>query len=122
MRKSSRIVSIINCFAAALMIPMSVIMVFAANTVTVNSKEFNEGDTVTFTVKLKADKNCSGINAEINYDSDSLELDKSSINVPNLGQTIANSEKAGSIKFAAIDVARALILRKKSCLFQHPLR
>lgn len=117
MRKSSRIVSrIINCFAAALMIPMSVIMVFAANTVTVNSKEFNEGDTVTFTVKLKADKNCSGINAEVNYDSDSLELDKSSINVPNLGQTIANSEKAGSIKFAAIDVAKGFDFKEEKLL------
>ncbi len=96
MRKSSRIVSrIINCFAAALMIPMSVIMVFAANTVTVNSKEFNEGDTVTFTVKLKADKNCSGINAEINYDSDSLELDKSSINVPNWDKPLPIPKRQG---------------------------
>ncbi|MCI6008156.1 MAG: cohesin domain-containing protein [Ruminococcus sp.] len=118
MRKNSHIASrIITCFAAAtVIIAMSVITAFAANTVTVNSKEFNEGDTVTFTVKLKADKNCSGINAEIKYDSNSLELDKSSINVPNLGQTIANSEKTGSIKFAAIDAAKGFDFKEEKLL------
>ena len=77
--------------------------VFAAEGVKINDEKFNTGDTITYIVNLQCDKVCAGINATVTYPAESLTIVEDSINVPNLGMTIANSENEGQIKFAAVD-------------------
>lgn len=76
----------------------------AAGTVKINDETFNVGDTVTYTATLKSEKICSGITAGVTYNDSALELDKESVNVPNLGSlTISNTDTAGEVKFIGLD-------------------
>ena len=77
---------------------------FAVDTVKINGETFNAGDTVTYTAVLKSEKICSGITAGVTYDDSALELDKESVNVPNLGSlVISNTDTAGEVKFIGLD-------------------
>lgn len=76
----------------------------AADTVKINGETFNVGDTVTYTATLKSEKICSGITAGVTYNDSALELDKESVNIPNLGSlTISNTDTAGEVKFIGLD-------------------
>lgn len=80
-----------------------IVTAFAADKVKINSKEFSTGDTVTYIADLKCDNSFAGLNVTLSYDNSSLELDEESLNVPNLGTTIANPDTEGIIRFAAVD-------------------
>ena len=87
------------------MATMFSVNIFAVDTVKINDVEFKVGDTVTYTAVFKCDKICSGITAGVTYDDTSLELDKDSVNVPNLGSLmVSNVETAGVVKFIGLDV------------------
>lgn len=90
---------------AVIMATMFSVNIFAAETVKINGETFNVGDTVTYTAVFKCDKICSGITAGVTYDDSALELDKDSVNVPNLGSLmVSNLETAGVVKFIGLDV------------------
>lgn len=94
---------------AVVMASMCAVSGFAADTVKINGETFNKGDTVTYTVMFKCDKVCSGINAKISYDDKSLELDKESVNIPNMGPlAISNADEAGLVKFIGTDVVTGM--------------
>jgi len=112
MFKNKIICSVTVCIITAL----SVFSAFAADAITINSESFSVGDTITYNADLKLNSDCSGINAVLTYDSDSLELDESSLNVPNLGQTIANSSERGTVKFVAIDVENGFDFKEEKLL------
>ena len=73
------------------MIFVSISSVFADSPVTISGNQCSSGDTVTYICMIKIDKKLSGINATVKYPAASLELQKESVNVPNLGMTIANT-------------------------------
>lgn len=82
---------------------------FAADTIKINGEAFKKGDVVTYNVMFKCDKACSGINAKVSYDENSLELDKESVNVPNMGPlAISNTDEAGFVKFIGTDVVTGM--------------
>lgn len=85
------------------------ICTFAADTIKINGEAFKKGDVVTYNVMFKCDKVCSGINAKVSYDENSLELDKESVNVPNMGPlAISNTDEAGFVKFIGTDVVTGM--------------
>ncbi len=70
--------------------------------VKINNNDFQEGDIITYIVQIKMDTPLSGINGMIEYPKDSLELDKDSINIPELGDmVISNPNEEGIIRFVA---------------------
>ncbi len=94
---------------AVVMVSMFTVCAFAADTVKINGEAFNKGDTVTYTVMFKCDKVCSGINARVEYDEASLELDKESVNIPNMGPlAISNPDAPGVVKFIGTDVVTGI--------------
>ncbi len=94
----------------------SVPTAFAADTVKINDKEFNKGDTITYIASLQCDKACAGINTTVTYPAESLTLIEDSINVPNLGMTIANSENEGEIRFIATNVEEGFDFKEYTLL------
>lgn len=90
-----------------IMATMFSVSFFAADTVKINGETFNVGDTVTYTAVLKSEKICSGITAGVTYNDSALELDKESVNVPNLGSlNISNTDTAGEVKFIGLDAIK----------------
>ncbi len=90
---------------------------YAADTVKINGETFNKGDTVTYSVMFKCDKKCSGINAGVTYDQASLELDKESVNIPNLGSlAIVNPDTLGVVKFIGTDVGQGIDFTEEKLL------
>ena len=88
-----------------IMATMLAVNAFATDTVKINGQDFNVCDTVTYTAVFKCEKICSGITASVTYDHNALELDKESVNVPNLGSLmVSNVETDGMVKFIGLDV------------------
>lgn len=89
---------------------MSIIMCFSitsagATEVKINGESFSSGDTVTYTAEFECKEPIAGINVTIKYPGAVLELDKESVNVPNLGNMpIANTDTTGEIRFTATDI------------------
>ena len=70
--------------------------------VKINNNNFRDGEKLTYIVQIKTDTRLSGLNGTIEYSVDTLELDKDSINIPELGDmVISNSDEAGVIRFVA---------------------
>lgn len=105
------------CLAVALtLIFMSVSSVFADNTVTISGNQCSSGDTITYICMIKLDKKLSGINATVKYPAASLELQKESVNVPNLGMTIANTNDEGEIRFIGVNAQEGFDFTEKKLL------
>lgn len=82
-----------------MMIAFSMINSFA---VKINNNEFQSGDIITYIVQIKTDTRLSGLNGMIEYPKDALELDKESLNIPELGDmVISNPDEEGVIRFVA---------------------
>ncbi len=82
-----------------MMIAFSMINSYA---VKINNNEFQSGDTITYIVQIKTDTRLSGLNGMIEYPKDALELDKESLNIPELGDmVISNPDEEGVIRFVA---------------------
>lgn len=102
---------------AVVMVTMFSVNIFAADTVKINGETFNVGDTVTYTAIFKCEKITSGITAAVAYDENALELDKDSVNVPNLGSLmVSNVETAGLVKFIGLDVVTGFDFTKGDLL------
>ena len=70
--------------------------------VKINNNEFQSGDTITYIVQIKTATRLSGLNGMIEYPKDTLELDKKSLNIPELGDmVISNPDEEGVIRFVA---------------------
>lgn len=90
-----------------IMATMFSVSFFATDSVKINGESFNVGETITYTAVFKCDKICSGVTATVNYDDSALELDKKSVNIPNLGLlAISNVDNPGVVKFIGIDVVK----------------
>lgn len=102
---------------AVVMATMFSVNIFAADTVKINGEAFNVGDTVTYTAVFKCEKVSSGITATVAYDENALELDKESVNVPNLGSLmVSNVETDGLVKFIGLDVVTGFDFTKGELL------
>ncbi len=76
-----------------------------ATDIKINGETFSNGDTVTYVADFQCDKAFAGINITVKYPVEVLELDKESVNVPNLGSmAIANTDTLGEIRFTATDI------------------
>lgn len=109
----------ITAFAvvAVILATMFSVNTFAADTVKINGETFNVGDTITYTATFKCDKICSGITSTVAYDENALELDKESVNVPNLGSLmVSNVETDGLVKFIGLDVVSGFDFTKGNLL------
>lgn len=89
---------------------MTIIMCFGiisanATDIKINGETFSNGDTVSYVADFQCDKAFAGINITVKYSVEVLELDKESVNVPNLGSmAIANTDTPGEIRFTATDI------------------
>ena len=98
------------------MIFVSISSVFADSPVTISGNQCSSGDTVTYICMIKIDKKLSGINATVKYPAASLELQKESVNVPNLGMTIANTNDEGRIRFIGVNAQDGFDFTEKKLL------
>ena len=90
-----------------IMATMFSVSFFATESVKINDESFNVGETITYTAVFKCEKKLSGVTATVTYDDSALELDKESVNVPNLGLlAISNVDNPGVVKFIGIDVVK----------------
>lgn len=100
-----------------IMATMFSVSFFATETVKINEEAFSIGDTITYTAVLKCEKICSGVTATVTYDDSALELDKESVNVPNLGLlAISNTDNPGVVKFIGVDVVKGFDFTKGDLL------
>ena len=90
--------------------------VFADNSVTISGNKCSSGDTITYICMIQTDKRLSGINATLKYPAASLELQKDTVNVPNLGMTIANTNDEGQIRFIGVNAQEGFDFTKKNLL------
>ena len=90
--------------------------VFADNSVTISGNKCSSGDTITYICMIQTDKRLSGINATLKYPAASLELQKESVNVPNLGMTIANTNDEGRIRFIGVNAQEGFDFTEKKLL------
>lgn len=105
---SALMVAIIMCF--------SITGVSAAD-VKINGETFSAGDTITYIADFECDEAFAGINITVKYPDAVLELDKESVNVPNLGSmTIANTGTPGEIRFTATDIGSGFDFTKEKLL------
>ncbi|MEE1057635.1 MAG: hypothetical protein UH239_10375 [Acutalibacteraceae bacterium] len=76
-----------------------------ATDIKINGETFSNGDTLTYIADFQCDEAFAGINITVKYPVEVLELDKESVNVPNLGSmAIANTDTPGEIRFTATDI------------------
>ena len=76
-----------------------------ATDIKINGETFSNGDTLTYIADFQCDEAFAGINITVKYPVEVLELDKESVNVPNLGSmAIANTDTLGEIRFTATDI------------------
>lgn len=100
-----------------IMATMFSVSFFATESVKINGESFNVGETITYTASFKCEKLCSGVTATVTYDDTALELDKESVNVPNLGLlAISNVDNPGVVKFIGIDVLNGFDFTKGDLL------
>lgn len=100
-----------------IMATMFSVSFFATESVKINGESFNVGETITYTAVFKCEKLCSGVTATVTYDDSALELDKESVNVPNLGLlAISNVDNPGVVKFIGIDVLNGFDFTKGDLL------
>ncbi len=94
---------IIKTLTTVLLVCMMVVFgMINSYAVKINNNEFQSGDTITYIVQIKTDTRLSGLNGMIEYPKDSLELDKESLNIPELGDmVISNPDEEGVIRFVA---------------------
>lgn len=103
-------------FLSCILIIISMFPIGAVETVEINNQKVEIGSTITFVSTLKCDTTISGLNVIVQYPSNSLELIKDSVNTPNLGMTIANTDKDGEIGFTSLDVQKGLDFKKDNLL------
>lgn len=71
-----------------------------AGAITINGKEFQVGDTVTYTAYLGGiNKTVCGVNGSVNYNSSLLKIKEDSIQFPNIGNPIYNAKEKDELLF-----------------------
>ncbi len=102
----------------ALMIAVSVLPAFAANELAVNGKaKANKGDTVTYTLKLgDCTEKLEGIQMYIFYDRNLLEIDESSLEIPELKGAVYNAKYKDGIAFNWTSVTDLVSFEKPKIL------
>ncbi|MEE0930281.1 MAG: hypothetical protein UIM53_04725 [Acutalibacteraceae bacterium] len=95
---------IASIFMVAIIMCFGITSAVAAE-IEINGETFNNGDTVTYVADFQCNEAFAGINITVKYPDTILELDKESVNVPNLGNmAIANTDTPGEIRFTATDI------------------
>lgn len=118
MSKRRFIQALFTAVLCILIVCLSTVTFFAAGTkMTVNEEQFQTGDTITYILKLSnAQANVLGLNLEVTYDQDALEIDDKSINIPYAISPICNATKPGRIIFNATEAIEGMEFKEEHIL------
>lgn len=103
-------------FLSCILLIISMFPVGAVETVKINNQKVEVGSTITFVSTLNCDTTISGLNVTVKYPSNSLEIVKDSVNTPNLGMTIANTDNDGEIGLTGLDAQKGLDFKENNLL------
>lgn len=92
--------------------------VFADDTIKVNNLDAKKGDTITYVVRMSgAKEKISALDLRVSYDTESLEIDKDTLNIPYAKSPICNADTPGKIVFNAIEGIEGMDFSEEQILF-----
>lgn len=114
---SAVLISAIMAVAAVAAVPTALCSAAAAaNTIQVNGTQVSVGQNITYTLKMQSKTTVAALNMTINYDKDSLELDKDAVSMPFLTTAVCNPNNDGTIVFNEVEAVKGIDFSKEQTI------
>lgn len=84
---------------------------------TINGSSYNVGDKIKVSYYLQSSVKFCGIQCDVNYDSEILKIDSSSVDIPNLAGAMSNPDAENKVKFLSSAASAVNDFKEEKLLF-----